>query len=172
MPANTGARRRAAAKMRASKRVKGAKKDNADDPIVIGSSDSGSDSNSDSDTEQEAKAPKKKKRKTTVQTEEEEDAKRAREGIDVEEPEDAEADLDRLQRTWTAPIYAFFSPDVIIGHDENGRRYHNFKCAAKACKGKKHEVRRYLDTADAKSTSNLRKHTKKCWGEAAIETEA
>ena len=25
-------------------------------------------------------------------------------------------------------------------------------------------VRRYLDTGDAKSTSNLRKHTRLCWG--------
>lgn len=29
-------------------------------------------------------------------------------------------------------------------------------------------VRRYLDTGDAKSTSNLRKHAKICWGEEAI----
>lgn len=29
-------------------------------------------------------------------------------------------------------------------------------------------VRRYLDTGDAKSTSNLRKHAKICWGEAAV----
>jgi hypothetical protein len=29
-------------------------------------------------------------------------------------------------------------------------------------------VRRYLDTTDAKSTSNLRKHAKICWGEEAV----
>lgn len=29
-------------------------------------------------------------------------------------------------------------------------------------------VRRYLDTGDAKSTSNLRKHAKICWGEEAL----
>jgi hypothetical protein len=29
-------------------------------------------------------------------------------------------------------------------------------------------VRRYLDTTDAKSTSNLRKHAKVCWGEEAV----
>lgn len=29
-------------------------------------------------------------------------------------------------------------------------------------------VRRYLDTGDAKSTSNLRKHAKICWGEEAV----
>jgi hypothetical protein len=29
-------------------------------------------------------------------------------------------------------------------------------------------VRRYLDTSDAKSTSNLRKHAKICWGEETV----
>ena len=29
-------------------------------------------------------------------------------------------------------------------------------------------VHRYLDTGDAKSTSNLRKHAKICWGEEAV----
>jgi hypothetical protein len=35
-------------------------------------------------------------------------------------------------------------------------------------KGNGRIVRRYLDTGDAKSTSNLRKHTKICWGEDAV----
>jgi hypothetical protein len=29
-------------------------------------------------------------------------------------------------------------------------------------------VHQYLDTGDAKSTSNLRKHAKICWGEEAV----
>jgi len=29
-------------------------------------------------------------------------------------------------------------------------------------------VRRYLDTTDAKSTGNLRKHAKVCWGEETV----
>ena len=29
-------------------------------------------------------------------------------------------------------------------------------------------VRRYLDTSDAKSTSNLRKHARVCWGVEAV----
>jgi hypothetical protein len=29
-------------------------------------------------------------------------------------------------------------------------------------------VRRYLDTADGKSTSNLRRHAKLCWGEDVV----
>jgi len=38
------------------------------------------------------------------------------------------------------------------------------------CKGRANGrmVRRYLNTADAKSTSNLRKHAKICWGEEAV----
>ncbi|KIL60457.1 hypothetical protein M378DRAFT_83700, partial [Amanita muscaria Koide BX008] len=55
-------------------------------------------------------------------------------------------------------------PELFIGH-EGGRRYHEFKCVAKGCrKG----VRRYLDTKDAKSTSNMRKHAKRCWGDDAV----
>jgi hypothetical protein len=49
-----------------------------------------------------------------------------------------------------------------------GRRCHAFQCLAKICKQKSRSVRRYLDTGDAKSTSNLRKHAKKCWGDAVV----
>ena len=35
-------------------------------------------------------------------------------------------------------------------------------------KGNGRMVRRYLDTGNAKSTSNLRKHAKICWGEEAV----
>ena len=35
-------------------------------------------------------------------------------------------------------------------------------------KGNGRIVRRYLDTGDAKSTGNLRKHAKICWGEDAV----
>ena len=50
------------------------------------------------------------------------------------------------------------------------RRVHVFECTATHCMGKVngHMVHRYLDTGDAKSTSNLRKHAKICWGEEAI----
>jgi hypothetical protein len=30
-------------------------------------------------------------------------------------------------------------------------------------------VRRYLDTGDAKSTGNMHKHAKKCWGAETVE---
>jgi hypothetical protein len=50
------------------------------------------------------------------------------------------------------------------------RRVHEFECAATHCKGKGNGriVRCYLDTGDAKSISNLRKHAKICWGEDAV----
>ena len=65
-----------------------------------------------------------------------------------------------MQEDWNAPIYAFYKPTPAIGY-EGGRRYYEFKCAAKGCKK---GIRRYLDTKDAKSTSNMRKHAKNCWG--------
>ena len=50
------------------------------------------------------------------------------------------------------------------------RHVHVFECAATRCMGKGNGqmVHRYLDTGDAKSTSNLRKHAKICWGEEAV----
>lgn len=73
-------------------------------------------------------------------------------------------------RHWNTPIYAFFRPTPAIEHID-GRRAHVFVCSAKTCKGKsKHgrNVRRYLNTADATSTSNLRRHAKTCWGDEAV----
>ena len=45
-----------------------------------------------------------------------------------------------------------------------------FECAAGKCRGKNgRDVRRYLDTGDAKSTSGLHRHAKNCWGVEAVE---
>ena len=42
-------------------------------------------------------------------------------------------------------------------------------CAASHCKGKHgHDVRRFLNTGDAKLTSSLRRHAKMCWGDEAV----
>src|SRR5271156_6555805 len=74
-------------------------------------------------------------------------------------------------RDWNAPIYAFFKPRPLIEY-VNHRRVHIFECLVKSCKGKGHDqrrVNRFLDTKDAKSTSNLRKHPKLCWGVETIE---
>ncbi|KAF8121861.1 hypothetical protein EV363DRAFT_1146113, partial [Boletus edulis] len=70
-----------------------------------------------------------------------------------------------LQKEWTSPVYAFFDPIPAI-REINGRRVHEFTCSARGCKVK---VRRYLDTLDARSTSNMRKHVKGCWGTDALE---
>jgi hypothetical protein len=43
-----------------------------------------------------------------------------------------------------------------------------FKCLAKPCKGKGRNprcVNRFLDKKDAKSTGNLQKHARLCWGD-------
>jgi len=79
---------------------------------------------------------------------------------------------DRLSKDWNAPIYAFFHPVPSIDYVGNpSRRIHVFECNAKSCKGKgfnRRHVRRYLDTADGTSTSNLRRHAKICWGKEAV----
>ncbi|KAF8805491.1 hypothetical protein BYT27DRAFT_7192513 [Phlegmacium glaucopus] len=87
------------------------------------------------------------------------------------QPENADAELKRLQKDWTAPIYAFFKPTPTIEHI-GGRRVHVFECIAETCKArgrKARQVNRYLDKADARSTSNLRKHAKMCWGTDIVE---
>src|SRR5882757_8027605 len=74
-----------------------------------------------------------------------------------------------MSKDWEAPIYAFFGPEPLVEHVE-GRRCHAFQCLAKHCKQKSRSVQRYLDTSDAKSTGNLRKHAKKCWGTEIVAT--
>ncbi|KAI0264269.1 hypothetical protein BGY98DRAFT_940010 [Russula aff. rugulosa BPL654] len=81
--------------------------------------------------------------------------------------EDQEEELARLSKDWVAPIYAFFRPDPLIVHVD-GRRCHAFECIAKSCKHKTRVVQRYLDKGDAKSTGNLRKHAKRCWGNEVV----
>lgn len=73
-----------------------------------------------------------------------------------------------MSKEWTAGVYGFFKPDPIIEY-ANGRRAHTFICAATHCRGATRNVRRFLDTGDAKSTSNLRRHAIKCWGEENVD---
>ena len=78
---------------------------------------------------------------------------------------------EHLAKDWNSPIYAFFKPIPFVDHID-GRRVHIFECGAKPCKRKGRNgqyVRRYLNTGDATSTSNLRRHAKICWGDDAIE---
>lgn len=70
-----------------------------------------------------------------------------------------------MSKEWVSPIYAFFEPFPAIGH-ENGQRYYEFRCVAKGC-GKR--IRRFLDKKDAKSTSNMCKHARTCWGEEVVK---
>jgi hypothetical protein len=77
--------------------------------------------------------------------------------------------IARLSKEWMAPIYAFFHATPVVKYI-SGRRVHAFQCLAKQCKAKNgREVRRYLDTSDRKSTGNLRKHAKLCWGDEEVE---
>jgi len=82
-----------------------------------------------------------------------------------------------MAKDWTSPIYGFFESRPTI-EVVDGRRCHEFKCAAPHCKGKgarPRVVRRYLDKADRGSTSNMHKHAKNCWGgeivSKALETK-
>jgi len=59
--------------------------------------------------------------------------------------------IEQLKKEWISLVYAFFDPIPII-HEIDGRRVHEFKCQARACKAKIH---RYLDTKDAQSTGNM-----------------
>ena len=77
--------------------------------------------------------------------------------------------IERLSKDWTSPIYTFFRKWPRIDY-VNGRRVHVFECAAGKCRGKNgRDVRRFLDTGDAKSTSGLHRHAKNCWGDEAVE---
>lgn len=77
--------------------------------------------------------------------------------------------IERLLKDWVSPIYVFFKPKPSIEYIK-GRRVHVFTCTAPDCKGRGNgrDVCRYLDTTDAKSTGNLRKHAKICWGEDVV----
>jgi hypothetical protein len=75
---------------------------------------------------------------------------------------------ERLGKEWNRPVYAFFDAIPEIEYVDN-RRCHAFRYGAKVCKNKTRYVRRFLDKKDAKSTSNMRKHAKNCWGPDVIE---
>src|ERR1700722_4132640 len=77
--------------------------------------------------------------------------------------------IERLSKDWNSPVYVFLKQTPSIEYIKD-RHVHVFECAAARCMGKGNGrmVRRYLDTGDCKSTSNLRKHAKICWGEEAV----
>jgi hypothetical protein len=75
--------------------------------------------------------------------------------------------IEKLLKNWDAPIYVFFKSKPTIQYLE-GRKAHIFECAASHCRCKTKYVCRFLDTKDAKSTSNLRRHAKLCWGDDTV----
>ncbi|KAG0694099.1 hypothetical protein DFH29DRAFT_815690 [Suillus ampliporus] len=72
---------------------------------------------------------------------------------------------ERLMQEWNSQVYAFFHLIPKIS-EQNGRRAHEFRCQCKGCKA---TVRRYLNKGDARSTGNLRKHVRSCWGEDILK---
>jgi hypothetical protein len=66
-----------------------------------------------------------------------------------------------------SPVYAFFHPKPQIDNDEvNEHHSHIFKCRGKSCKV---SIRCFLDTMDARSTSNMCRHVRGCWGSEALD---
>ncbi|KAJ8454957.1 hypothetical protein ONZ45_g19104 [Pleurotus djamor] len=136
-------------------------------PVTIEEEDSGDESQTG-----ETLPPSSRRIMEEIGSEEEDDdgMPRLEDGNDDEdegeEPEeDAEAERERLRQEWRSPIYAFYEPEPDI-ETVNGRRCHVFHCTNSKCR--RHAIRRYLDTADASSTSNMRKHAKKCWGDSVV----
>ena len=70
-------------------------------------------------------------------------------------------------KEWMAPIYAFFKPIPNIEYVD-GCHSHSFQCAAPECKHKSRGIQRFLDKGDAKLTSNMWKHAKRCWGDDVV----
>ncbi|KAF9487258.1 hypothetical protein BDN71DRAFT_1485355 [Pleurotus eryngii] len=57
-----------------------------------------------------------------------------------------------MKKKWWSLVYGFYKAELKIG-----------------CK---QTIIRYLDTTDAQSTSNMQKHTLKCWGDEAVKKVA
>lgn len=72
--------------------------------------------------------------------------------------------IERLMKEWLSPVYVFFNPMPCIV-DVDGRRAHEFKCSTQGCTT---TIRRFLDKKDARSTGNMRKHVKSCWGQDVL----
>ncbi|KAG2055693.1 hypothetical protein BDR06DRAFT_970804 [Suillus hirtellus] len=75
--------------------------------------------------------------------------------------------VERIRKSWTSPVHTFFELTPSIKYT-NGCHALVFKCISKGCKQR---VQRYLDKGDAKlkSTSNMVKHVRSCWGEAVYK---
>ncbi|KIL67362.1 hypothetical protein M378DRAFT_9576 [Amanita muscaria Koide BX008] len=94
-------------------------------------------------------------------TEGDKEAGAASDVTDVDDEEDAdgleeetpEAELKRLQKDWTAPIYAFFKSDPIIMDGAHTYLY---------------AMQRHAKREESLGETNMRRHAKICWGEETI----
>ena len=77
----------------------------------------------------------------------------------------SDVQAEHLQKDWTALVYAFYQAIPDIGYEDR-HRFHSFQCAA--C-GSTKVVRWFLDKGDKKSTGNLLKHARTCWGVETVE---
>ncbi|KAI9459954.1 hypothetical protein HD554DRAFT_1599377 [Boletus coccyginus] len=82
--------------------------------------------------------------------------------------EDLNAELQKLKQGWRSEIYTFFDTDHVVVQWVDGRLCHFFPCASPKCKTKTGGVRRFQDSQDKGSTSNLRTHAVGCFGEEAV----
>ncbi|KAG1895337.1 uncharacterized protein F5891DRAFT_960313 [Suillus fuscotomentosus] len=72
---------------------------------------------------------------------------------------------EQLMKEWNSPVYAFFDPTShIVEIGDCGA--HEFKCQARGCKVK---VRQFLKKGDARSTGNMWKHVRLCWGDKVLK---
>ena len=77
--------------------------------------------------------------------------------------------IEHLSKEWTMPIYVFFHMTPVVLYI-NEHHVHAFQCIAVHCRAKNgRDIRHYLDTSNRRSTSNLRKHTKVCWGDNQVD---
>ncbi|KAG1748947.1 uncharacterized protein EDB91DRAFT_1244750 [Suillus paluster] len=65
--------------------------------------------------------------------------------------QDNEADLNALKKTWRSAVYSFFKLDAVTVKLPSGG------------------VRRFQDSKDKSSTTNLRHHANGCWGKEAVD---
>ncbi|KAI1783386.1 hypothetical protein LXA43DRAFT_903694 [Ganoderma leucocontextum] len=73
--------------------------------------------------------------------------------------------VEKMRKSWDSIIYAFYEAVPEVKYIDN-RRVHSFKCANRGCS---RHINRYLDTKDATSTSNMRRHAQSCWGADIIK---
>src|SRR5713226_5730610 len=69
-----------------------------------------------------------------------------------------------MKARWTLVVQTFFKPTTNINYND-WCKMDEFTCLQKHCHQK---IVRYLDTKDAQSTGNMRRHVKKCWGEGVL----